>query len=60
MATVARHNIDYRLLEAVSDLILCSRCLRTGRVTRIRQLISAQHKPRNVCRECRAAGRDAT
>jgi hypothetical protein len=46
---------DYRLLRYSTDLLLCSRCLRSGLRTHIRQLISSHHKPRSLCRRCHEA-----
>ena len=54
MATETHDNVDYRLLNRLNKLVICSRCLRAGRVTPIPQLISSQKRPRNVCQSCRA------
>lgn len=53
MATVVRDNVDYRLLNNLSNLVICSHCLRNGRVTPVPQIISADRKVRNVCSDCR-------
>jgi len=53
MATLAHDNVDYRLLNKLSNLVICSHCLRPGKVTPIPQVISKHHKPNNVCRSCR-------
>lgn len=65
MATHSKDNVDYRLLNRLNKLVICSRCLRQGRVTPIPQVLSSYHRPRNVCDKCRdessidpAAGRD--
>ena len=44
--------IDYRLLSALSDLVLCSRCFRQGKATPVPQLISARHSIKNLCSSC--------
>jgi superfamily II helicase len=53
MATHGKDNVDYRLLNRLNKLVLCSRCLRQGRVTPIPQVFSSYHRPRNVCDKCR-------
>ncbi|MGI9222992.1 MAG: hypothetical protein ACR2QX_00815 [Woeseiaceae bacterium] len=59
MATSAKDNVDYRLLNRLNKLVICSRCLRAGRVTPIPQLLSSNQRPRNVCQACRTeTGRD--
>ena len=59
MATGAKDNVDYRLLNRLNKLVICSRCLRAGRVTPIPQLLSSNQRPRNVCQSCRAeTGKD--
>lgn len=45
-------NVDYRLVSAMSDLVLCSRCFRTGKVTPVPQLFSKRHTIRNLCCAC--------
>jgi hypothetical protein len=54
MATLARDNVSYRLLDRLSNLVICSRCLRAGRVTPVPQIISGRHSLTNECAECRA------
>ena len=54
MATTGNDNVDYRLLNRLNKLVICSRCLRAGRVTPIPQVFSSHHRPRNVCQSCRA------
>jgi len=41
----ASAEIDRRFLSFVTDLLLCSRCLRQGLRTRVRQPISHRHRP---------------
>jgi hypothetical protein len=53
MATTSSDNVDYRLLNRLNKLVICSRCLRAGRVTPIPQLFSAYQRPRNLCPKCR-------
>ena len=53
MPTVTRRgNVDYRLLNLMSDLVICSRCLQQGRVTPVPQILSWRHKPRSLCGDC--------
>ena len=54
MATVVDENVDYRLLNRLSNLVICSRCLRSGVVTPVPQIISGRHSLTNECAECRA------
>ncbi len=44
--------VDYRLLNMLSDLVLCSRCLRDGRTTPVPQVLSERHTPRTLCAGC--------
>jgi hypothetical protein len=53
MATLANDNVDYRLLNKLSKLVICSHCLRSGKVTPVPQVISKRHTPHNVCPHCR-------
>jgi hypothetical protein len=50
----ASAEIDRRFLSFLTDLVLCSRCLRHGVRTRVRQPISPRHRPLTLCRDCRA------
>jgi superfamily II helicase len=60
MTTTSKNNVDYRLLNRLNKLVICSRCLRAGRVTPIPQLLSSNKRPRNVCQSCRSeTGRTA-
>ena len=53
MATAAAANkVDYRLLGLMSDLVICSSCLRQGRVTPVPQIVSHRHTPRSLCGGC--------
>ena len=54
MAAPAKDNVSYRLLNRLSDLVICSRCLRSGIVTPVPQIISGRHSLTNECAECRA------
>lgn len=54
MAAIARDNVSYRLLDRLSNLVICSRCLRAGRVTPVPQIISGRHSLTNECAECRS------
>jgi len=54
MASIAKDNVSYRLLEKLSNLVICSRCLRNGVVTPVPQLISGRHALTNECADCRS------
>ncbi len=45
-------NVDYRLLGLMSDLVICSSCLREGRITPVPQIVSHRHTPRTLCGGC--------
>ena len=45
-------NVDYRLLGLMSNLVICSSCLRQGRVTPVPQIVSHRHTPRSLCTAC--------
>ena len=55
MATPTNDNVDYRLMNRVSSLVICSQCLRNGKVTPIPQIISDLRPPTNLCPTCRDA-----
>ena len=48
----ANDNVDYRLLGLLSDLVICSSCLREGRVTPVPQIVSHRHTLRSLCAAC--------
>ena len=48
----ATTNVDYRLLGLMSNLVICSSCLRHGKVTPVPQVVSHRHKPRSRCSSC--------
>ena len=54
MDTHSNDNVDYRLVNRLNKLVICSRCLRQGSVTPVPQVFSSFHRPRNVCDKCRA------
>ena len=54
MAAAARDNVSYRLLNRLSNLVICSCCLRSGVVTPVPQIISGRHSLTNECAECRS------
>ena len=54
MAALAKDNVSYRLMDRLSNLVICSRCLRRGRVTPVPQIISGRHSLTNECADCRA------
>ena len=49
----SRANIDFGLLNRLSHLLLCGRCLRKGLKTPVTQVISHRHRPRTLCPACR-------
>ncbi len=51
---IATDNVSYRLLNRLSNLVICSRCLRSGVVTPVPQIISGRHSLTNECAECRS------
>ncbi len=52
MATLVQNKVDYRLLNRLSDLVICSRCFRLGTVTPVPQVISSRHALKNICTDC--------
>jgi len=60
MATLAQDKVDYRLLNRLSDLVICSRCFRVGTITPVPQVISSRHALKNVCPACRTASQRLT
>lgn len=53
MKTANAHDkVDYRLLGLMSDLVICSNCLRKGKVTPVPQIVSERHTPRSLCAGC--------
>jgi hypothetical protein len=53
MASIAKNNVDYRLLNRLSNLVICSSCLRRGKITPVPQVISDRHSLTNECTNCR-------
>ena len=53
MGPITKDNVDYRLLNRLSNLVICSRCLQRGRVTPVPQVISERHSLNNECPSCR-------
>ena len=54
MATNGTDNVNYRLLDRLSNLVICSSCLRAGVVTPVPQIISGRHSLTNECASCRS------
>jgi hypothetical protein len=54
MAAAAKDNVSYRLLNRLSNLVICSSCLRAGKVTPVPQIISGRHSLTNECADCRS------
>ena len=57
MSTATTSNVDYRLLGMMSNLVICSSCLREGRVTPVPQIVSHRHTPRSLCGRCQTPKR---
>lgn len=57
MASTTKDNVDYRLLNRMSNLVICSSCLRGGKVTPVPQVISERHSLTNECANCRSETR---
>jgi hypothetical protein len=57
MSSATTSNVDYRLLGLMSNLVICSSCLREGRVTPVPQIVSPRHTPRSLCAGCTAPRR---
>ncbi|MDH4126360.1 MAG: hypothetical protein OEW64_12525 [Gammaproteobacteria bacterium] len=51
-SSTTQSNVDYRLLGYLSDLVICSSCLRAGKVTPVPQILSDRHTPRSLCNAC--------
>ena len=56
MASMVKDNVDYRLLNRMSNLVICSSCLRSGKITPVPQVISDRHSLTNECSTCRDTG----
>ena len=54
MARTCKDNVSYQLLGKLSNLVICSSCLREGTVTPVPQIISGRHSLTNQCAECRS------
>ena len=52
MSTATANNVDYRLLGLMSNLMICSSCLRQGKITPVPQIVSPRHTPRSRCSRC--------
>lgn len=50
-------NVTYRLLERVTNLLICSRCFRRNVRRPVKMVLSRQHKPMPVCAECSGESR---
>jgi hypothetical protein len=49
---IASDKVNFRLLGMLSNLLLCSACLKRGKVTPVPQVISPRHTPRSLCSHC--------
>ena len=57
MPSMTKDKVSYRLLDKLSNLVICSRCLRNGTVTPVPQIISGRHSLTNECAQCRSQKR---
>lgn len=53
MSSIAKDNVDYRLLDRLSNLVICTCCLKRGKVTPVPQVILGRHSLTNECPSCR-------
>ena len=53
MGPITKDNVDYRLLNRLSNLVICSPCLGRGEITPVPQVISERHSLNNECPNCR-------
>ena len=60
MASNVNGNVDYRLLNNLSNLVICSQCLQHGTVTPVPQVISFARRITNLCANCRVGQVDDT
>jgi hypothetical protein len=49
---IASDKVNFRLLGMLSNLLVCSGCLKQGRITPVPQVISPRHTPRSLCGAC--------
>lgn len=45
-------NVDYSLLDRITNQLVCSRCFQYGILSPVTQVLSRHHRPRTLCREC--------
>jgi hypothetical protein len=53
MASTVKDNVDYRLLNRLSNLVICGTCLGRGKVTPVPQVINDRNRLTNECPSCR-------
>ena len=46
------HKVSYKLMERVTDLLICSRCFRRNVRRKITLYLSSQKRPMPMCDEC--------
>ncbi len=46
------HKVSYKLMERVTDLLICSRCFRRNVRRKITLHFSSRQRPMPVCDEC--------
>jgi hypothetical protein len=52
-------SVNRRFLGFLTDLLLCSRCLRAGVRRPVPQAISPRHRPLALCGDCRERDRSS-
>jgi len=50
--TEHEHKVSYKLMERVTDLLICSRCFRRNVRKPITAMLSPGQKPVPICAEC--------
>ncbi len=51
----AKATVSFGLIERLTGLLLCVRCLGRGVKTPVSQVVSHRHQPRALCPDCRSA-----
>jgi len=44
--------LEFGLLERLTDQLVCSRCLKSGKRRPVTQVVSNRHRPRTLCHAC--------
>jgi hypothetical protein len=56
-SAIATANVDYRLLGQLSDLVVCSRCLKRGKATPVPRVSAPGGGGGTLCASCTRPGR---